>query len=649
MSTEIRVRRVVLRSAHRNYEWRFQRGVTVLAGPGSVGKTSLLNLIKWGFGGDAILSPAVRTVGRQVMVDVDIGDRHVGLLRAINRGRNRVDVLGADGEVETSLSADPADDRHATASDYLLEAVGVPSVQVPRSLVAPSEELTRITFNDVFSYLYLDQDEVARSTIHHLEGYRDVKRRQTFELLYGIIDPDIARLRREQATVAADRERLEANINAIRPFLERSGQLTEHELELRDAALSSEIAATERDLTLLRRSARASSPAQAEAESELGAITAERDRARERLLGARVDADAYRRVRAQLGQDLSRAVKAIVATPVFAGFEFERCPRCMQPLTTEHPSERCRLCGQPDQPSLGADALEAERARIDAQIAETDGLIAEADATERALETTIETLDARLAGQRELIDRAARETVSPYVDQMASMSARLGELRGAHAALASSRRYLTEMQRLLAQRDALRQRAVELEAELANAQEEQSLALQRVNDLSEIFASILEELELPWLREAHIDTTTYLPIVNDERLEGLSSGSMKALVNTAYFLAGLTYAIRGYPTLLPRFLMIDSPRVHHGANATDRRAGERIYRWLMRLQQALNSDAPYLGGRGFQLIVADNDIPSSVRGLHARRFSREEPLLFDVPGLDDEQLLEQLARDDESS
>ncbi len=67
----------------------------------------------------------------------------------------------------------------------------------------------------------------------------------------------------------------------------------------------------------------------------------------------------------------------------------------------------------------------------------------------------------------------------------------------------------------------------------------------------------------------------------------------------------------------------------------------------MRLQQALSEDAAFLSGRHFQLIVADNDIPSFVRGLHPRRFSREEPLLFDVPGLDDEQLLKQLLEDDE--
>lgn len=642
MSANLRVRRVVLRAAHRNYEWRFQSGVTVVAGPGSVGKTSLLNLIKWGLGGDSTLSPAVRAVGRQVALDIEIGNEHVGLLRNVDRGRNRVEVLDASGDVRAVLSVDPADERRTTVSDFLLEALDIPRLQVPRSEHAPTAELTRITFNDVFAYSYLDQDEIARSTVHHLEGYRDVKRRQTFELLYRIIDTEVARIKRELSATNAERERLEAGIAAIRPFLERSGQLTKQELDLRAEQLSSQTAVAERELELLRGQARMSAEPSADARRELESLEAQAEPLRERLRAARREADRYRAVRAQLVQDLSRAVKAIVATPLFAGFEFELCPRCLQDLKTNHPSDRCRLCGQAEKQNVDSTALTLERERIEAQMRETDELLGDAETAHRELEATHEELRAKIAATRDILDRQTRQAVAPFVDRMATLSAQLGEFGADMRGLEASRRYLAEMQRLQDRREQLRREALELESRLAEVEDEQGLASQRVSDLSEIFAEILTDLELPWLRDAYIDRNSYLPIVNGERLEGLSSGSMKALVNTSYFLAGLTYAIRGYPTLLPRFMMIDSPRVHHGANPTDRRAGERIYRWLMRLQQALNDKAPFLGERTFQLIVADNDMPRFVRGLHVRRLSREEPLLSDVPGLDDEQLLRQL-------
>ncbi|HUA50305.1 MAG TPA: hypothetical protein VMA77_34040, partial [Solirubrobacteraceae bacterium] len=81
---------------------------------------------------------------------------------------------------------------------------------------------------------------------------------------------------------------------------------------------------------------------------------------------------------------------------------------------------------------------------------------------------------------RNRIDQDTRESVSPFVDQMASVSARLGELRGAHQALDSSRRYLAEVEHLQAEREALRTRAGELERELDAAQDAQSIALERV-------------------------------------------------------------------------------------------------------------------------------------------------------------------------
>lgn len=643
MSVELTVRRVVL-NAHRTYEWRFRDGVTVLVGPGSVGKTSLMNLIKYGMGGNAVLSPAVRSVGKQVCLELEVEGRRFGLKRNITSGRGRVDLVDAQGDLQSVLSADPGDDQRTPVSEYLLESVGIPSIEVPRSLTGASEELTRISFNDVLAYLYLDQDEIARSTVHHIDGgARDAKRRQTFELLYGIIDSGIARLRREQVEINAARERVAAEINAIRPFLERAGQPSQADLDVRAAALTAQLDAVERELALLRARVGEASEPSGDVRDQLRLLELRRPDAERRLNEARGEAAGLRRVRAQLVQDLNRAVRSTVAAPLFAGFEFETCPRCLQSLELTHEHGKCKLCGQhePEQPVDYA-ALLAERTRVEAQISETEELLGDAEQSARTLELALHEFNAEASGLRDVLDRQTREAVAPFVDSMGELSERQGALRAERDGLEASRRFLREAEALDARAATLRERAGELGAALDVAEAQQDDARQRVTELSEIFSEILAELKLPWLREAYVDGSTYLPMVNDERLEDLSSGSMKAIVNSAYFLAGLTFAIRGYPTLLPRFMMIDSPRVHHGNSTTDRDAGGRVYRWLVRLQDALNSDARFLQGRSFQLILADNDVPGFVRGLHRKPLSREAPLLEDIPGLDDDELLSKL-------
>jgi hypothetical protein len=130
---------------------------------------------------------------------------------------------------------------------------------------------------------------------------------------------------------------------------------------------------------------------------------------------------------------------------------------------------------------------------------------------------------------------------------------------------------------------------------------------------------------LPWYEASHIDSTTYLPMVGGKRLEELSSGGMKTLVNDAYFLAGLTYALRvPAETYLPPMMLIDTPRKNFGADEDDASAAVRIYNWIGRLRDSYGSSR-------FQLIIADNDIPAEARDFHAIRLSYARPLLDDLP------------------
>ena len=75
-----------------------------------------------------------------------------------------------------------------------MEALGIPEVRVSTSRRKFAARYTTVSFNDVFGYVYLSQSEIDRSTVNHLDAVRDPKRRSTFEVLYGLIDAEIADL-----------------------------------------------------------------------------------------------------------------------------------------------------------------------------------------------------------------------------------------------------------------------------------------------------------------------------------------------------------------------------------------------------------------------------------------------------------------------
>jgi hypothetical protein len=111
------------------------------------------------------------------------------------------------------------------------------------------------------------------------------------------------------------------------------------------------------------------------------------------------------------------------------------------------------------------------------------------------------------------------------------------------------------------------------------------------------------------------------------------------MVNVAYYLANLSYAIANVDSRLPRFMIIDSPRKNFGSGTADREHAGRIYERILSMQQVSQMGAAALA-RPFQLIVADNDVPERFARQIGRgrihRLSYESPLIQDLdhPGPD---------------
>jgi membrane-anchored protein YejM (alkaline phosphatase superfamily) len=106
---------------------------------------------------------------------------------------------------------------------------------------------------------------------------------------------------------------------------------------------------------------------------------------------------------------------------------------------------------------------------------------------------------------------------------------------------------------------------------------------------------------------------------------------MKATTNVAYYVANLTYALRHPDALMPRFLMLDSPRKDYGAGQDDLARAERIYRWMLTMEDTMHAGGPV--GRPFQMLLVDNDIPPAVRPRVTEvQLERESPLISAASG-----------------
>lgn len=618
-----KIREVRLIAAERAYKWQFDDGVNVIEGPVGVGKTSLLELIRFGLGGSAHLSEAVQKVGRQLALTVEVQGERLLLVRGIAAHKSRISVRDADGNaIATTATGSPL--AANSISRFLLGRLGIPVVSVPRSRVKPAGPQTSISFYDVYDYMYLPQTEIDRSTINHLEGTRDPKRRSTFELLYGLIDEQTAALQVEAGALQEKIKKAQTSVREIDAFVAAVKLPVREQLEERIKGAEGASEALERELARLREEMRAADAgantalrAAEELADELTAAITRRERALAQV-------ENLQRLRAQVALDEQRTLKAMLAGAELSAIEFRTCPRCLQPVSGhDHSPDSCALCGQPEPIAVASVTLEDELERLRGQLAETDQLIAEAQAQAEQADGRVQDLEARSADARREADARSRQVVAPFVDKVAQLSEALGELRSTRRSDLEALASRGEVERRHAHLQELEKCQAAIGDKLAQAQVEREQAMTRVEELSEAFDEILQELKLPWYQPSEIDRKTYLPMVGGKRLEDLSSGGMKTLVNDAYFLAGLSYALRApNETLLPSLMLIDTPRKNFGSNPDDTQASQRVYRWMRRLQVSY--------GNAFQLIVADNDIPAEAEQFNVMSFSYEEPLIDDL-------------------
>ncbi len=615
MTQTLRVRRVRYEGEAASQSYEFTRRVTVITGPVGIGKSSMLNSIKYAFGGSWTVPRDIRSSVKAVVLDITIGDEHLSLRREIQGATGTVTVTVRGGG--SQILPLEGDEHETTLSRFLMLRLGIPDVQLPESTANPGERLTTVTFNDVMNFIYLDQDQI--DGVVGFDGDRHRKWRQTFEILYALSDAEVAALRIELGAANGDYERADRYIREAQRFLVAAGLSPEQSPAARQERLSQELLEVDRRLARARQ--RLARPEDDTRRKELQAVEATIARKRESLSGQHGELDALQRVASQLRTDMANLQRAESALAL-RELEFEICPRCQQDLPPSSP-DTCHLCHQPDPAGQATSvAAEIERRRCERQLAETTSMISELGAAVEATGVELHRLDLdRRRLEREWNDASA-EASAPALREIEQLGERRGTVLAALQEIRDANRLAGELAAAAAERQRLAIEQERLQSELANAEAARKQGRDTLEAFSDLYGSLLKTMNFPNMTSGgSIHPRQYVPLVDGEPVRAQSSGGLKTMANFAYFLAALQLRVRGYPTYLPPFMMIDSPRKNFGSNEDDAASMARCYRLLGTMTQ-LRSPI------GFQVIVADNDSPSADRDRFSQiELSREQKLI----------------------
>jgi AAA domain len=598
-------------------------GLNIVTGPITSGKTSFLRLCRAVFGGGLDgLPPEVREKVSAIRAEIVLGERRFSVVRPnVTTSTAKVEIAG-----EHEAARLPASQLDATArityTQWLLEKLGLPRIEVPSAPTRIDSPLTPLSINDYFLYCDLDQSEIDNSVFGHTNYFKNVKRKYVFEVLYGLYDVETARLQDELREVHGRLRHLEGEEVAFERFLSETAWENRAALEesLQQARLS--LLEAEAEAMATAQHAPSRTGATARLRGELAEVDQELEELRRRDEREAAAIDELSRLAAQLESQTERLTRAIVADVYLSDFEFVVCPRCGSSVSKARAGEgHCYVCLQVPSGRGSRETLIREQDRIGTQILETRELIAVREEARKAIAKRTEGARVRRRESAHELDVEMQSYVSDTASAIAEVAGRRGRVQ---AEIRRLEDYLTLFGKLDAARgdlEALRRRQEELQVALDVAGSRRVESEARIRRLEEKFEAVVEELGVPRFGsegKATIDRVTYLPVLDGRRFDELSSQGLKVLVNVAHAVAHHEVAVE-LKLSLPGILIVDGLTSNVGHEGFDLERVRDVYGYLMRLASRL--------GDQLQLIVADNDVPEEASEYIRLRLTERERLI----------------------
>ncbi|MGH2973482.1 MAG: hypothetical protein ACRDLL_01240 [Solirubrobacterales bacterium] len=344
-------------------------------------------------------------------------------------------------------------------SDWMLEQLGWPLIEIPRGRVAElATELVPLTFRTLWRHIFRRED----SWLVFANQEQEFHRRAVLSFFLGLaeqrysnVDFQLAATERRAAELREQLASLDRLTDeTVRQVARELGlpETTSRTLQERDALLANEAASIDLRREEVTRSLQATEGFVGEAAARFDIVSRDLVTLRARIGGLREALDGYQAARAANIAELAKLERAASSVELISALPVTMCPVCGQtpPHARDWPeaTSRCYLCDQPVVADIRDRRIRLEGEVVGREKGELDEVIIRTETELSVLERSAQTLLAERQRLGSQIDAERRDLLAPFVGQLEEMSRRLGAIEQQRAAL-------TGLGGLLARRSAL--------------------------------------------------------------------------------------------------------------------------------------------------------------------------------------------------
>ena len=567
--TLIVTRVLVERNGVSVYDEQFHEGVNVIRGENSSGKSTVLNFIYYGLGGDLSDWSAVARLCTRVVVEARINGSYVTLSREISTtGSQPMEIFG--GDYATAQDAPLSEwtkypyrssSSRESFSQALFKLMGIPEVS--------SDLSGHVTMHQMLRLLYADQLSPVEQIFRHEAFDRADLRDTVGRLLCGAYDSlvydneqRIRELGKEFDTINGQLKRLFSVLGQVdQGFTLDWISAQRSVLEQERQTVQSDIAAAEQHLYVSKNDDKITLAQQETAyrevqrlQAELGAAIRDRDSVALSI----ADSDSFivsLRSKIEALQDSSKVAEYI------GEVQFQTCPACYSPIDEGSTAHACHLCKTPFDSEQTHSRITALILDAGLQIKQSEQLQARRRERSISFDSHIKKLtadwqkaSARLSTLQTLPSTADRELFrelhrrSGYIDRQIEDLEQKSKLAETIQQLSERKDVLNaEISRLKTTNEALR----------TQQNKRLSVAVTRISD--EIIELLRQDLRRQDIFE---DPKSVNFTFGDNKIsvddENYFSASSRAILKSSFFLGFLAAATKTDFFRHPRFCMIDT-------------------------------------------------------------------------------------------
>ncbi|MEQ9165467.1 MAG: hypothetical protein RLO12_04370 [Fulvivirga sp.] len=561
--------------------------ISIFHGKISSGKSSLVRIINFLFGGDLEKTSAIQEELISSSLSCEIGIYDVLFEREIDSSKIRVTWDNQEGDTATVLAPIVQNDSEPlwgkdifNFSDLVFHLMNLSVLKVKKSKAHEESQLIRLSIRDFFRFSYLDQDHLDSSFFRIGEPIRGEKSKDVLRFVVGYYSERLSTLEKLLEDKREERIGKKNSANELATFFERFGFDSEEQvLSERKEALD-RIDQAQKELSRLQKGYKAETHTSDKLRENIRKIANQISLTEEAISDLEYKIEDQKTLRSELLSAKFKFAKSSSIQNVFANVVFESCPSCGSEVKKKESDKECYLCKSElnENSTSVTNQEEAFRIDLDSRIEDLETSIKEHKKSLNRqknlivkLKTSKYDLDLRLANETEKYESLNLSTYRDIERRMATFKERIKGFERALLIPKEIDRLENDVKALIIEESEIRDKIEKEKGKLTSASE-------YIDDIADKFLEVMIEVGVPGVNiddEVYINRKTWEVLVyshgNEFKKWGFSnagSGGKKTLFQVCFALA--LHLVASVNELnLPKILIIDTPMKNIGEDVNE--------------------------------------------------------------------------------